>query len=415
MVAPLVDFSLVTGADIPSQYLRLGHPAYGKLGTGQLADSALLESYSDRIMSMSVTRASTRSAGPLIEYSAGTATMELLNDDGALDPVNLAGLIPPGSVVRIRAMYNGITYPVFYGYVSSWIPEHRAPSHSVITVNAVDGMGTIAGYNRIALDSPVGSSEDTGARVNRILDSVGWPSDARNIATGNSLLQHTYLEGDALSELQDAVRAEIGEAYVDADGSFFFRGRQSVITDARSNSSQATFGAGAGEIHYVGMPGLSYDRDQLTNLVTASRNSDTPVDQVADDPASRERYRDHAYSQSGLLLQTDEEVLDWAKYVVRTDSTPELRFTEITLDGRLDSDLVVPQALGRRIGDRITIVRRPPGVFDSREVIVRSIAHTWSPPDQWKTTWSLQAADRLSFFVLGDDLRGRLDYNALTY
>lgn len=411
MATPIVDFGFINGAEIPPEYLRLGHPDYGKLGTALIAPSDLMANYSSRLMSLSVQRPSTRSVGPLIEYNAATATIELLNSDGALDPVNLSQPAP-GIAVRIRHQHNGISYPIFSGFVTAWMPEHRAANHSVVVVNAVDGTDGLAGYERPALP-PVGAGEDTGARINRILDSINWPDDRRDIAVGDSVVQETTLEGDALEEILAVAKSEIGEFYIDPQGKAFFRNRLALLTDDRSSTSQATFGSAPGEIRYVGTPGLSYDRDQLVNLMRATRVDG--VTQIAEDGASRARYRDHAEEESDLLLTTDAAVLAWAKYVIRTDSTPELRFTSLVLDTRLDPDETTPQALGRKIGDRITVVRRPPGVEDSRDCFIRSIEHSWSPPDQWRTTWGLQSAEKFSFFVIGHPLQGRLGRNVLAY
>lgn len=412
MASPLVDFGFLTGADISTDYLRIGHPIYGRIGTGKIAPNDLLSDYSDRLMAMSVERTSTRSVGPLVEYNAGTATLELLNDDGALDPVNLAHPAP-GVAVRIRQAHNGTTYPVYRGFVKSWVPEHRSPNHSVIVVTATDGFDRIAGYER-GPSVAAGAGEDTGARLHRILDSVGWPASERDIATGDSTLQATTLEGDALDEAQRAVRAEVGEFYVDEVGNMFFRNRRGLLTEARSNTSQATFGLGVGEIKYVDRLGVSYDDEQFVNLVRATRIGG--VEQVAEDADSRSRYRDKPAGDQELMLETDTAAASWARYVLRQDALPQFRITSLTLDARLEPEHpVFAQALGRRMGDRITVVRRPPGVVDSRELFIRSISHSWSSPDVWRTTWGLESASKYEFFVIGHPLLGRVGRNRIAF
>jgi len=423
-VTVLVDFGFLTGADIPTQYLRLGHATYGKIGTGQLAPDELMVDYSGRLMSMQVQRTSSRTVGPLVQYNAGTCSLTLLNSDGALDPVNLA-YPAPGVAVRVRKVWNSVTYPIFRGFVTAWEPEHRSPTVAVINVQAVDGFDSLAGYDRTALGVPVGAGEKTGARLNRILDSVGWPTSDRDIATGDSTLQATDMAGDALAEAQAAVTAEVGEFYVNASGNMYFRNRNGLLLDSRSTVSQATFGSNraGGEIAYVGTPGVSYDRDQLVNLVSATIVGGT--EQVADDPASRLRYRDHPHSESSLMLTTDADALSWARYVLRTDTAPEFRFTSITVDARVQPSLAYPQILGREFGDRITVVRRPPGgIVDSRDVYVRSIEHAWQAPSEpgvdpaahkWITTWGLQPADKFSFLILGHAQQGRIGSNSLGF
>lgn len=409
----LVDFGFLTGADIPTAYYRIGHPLYGIIGTAAIAPPDVFTDYSGRLMSMSVQRTSSRVAGPIVEYNAGTATLTLRNDDGVLDPTNL-DYPAPGVAVRIRKVYAGVTYPVFSGFVSSWLPELRSPTNAVVNVTATDGMDGIAGYPRDA-GAPVGAGENTGARVARILDTVGWPAGLRDIAVGDSVLQATTGEGDALTEIKEAVKAEAGEFYIDGGGVAVFRNRHSMFTDTQSTTSQATFGSNAagGEIMYVGSPGVSYDRQQLVNLVRATRAGG--VEQVVDDATSRDRYRDHPYEDSSLPLTTDADAASWARYVLRQDSEPEFRYTSIDLDARLRPDLVYPQVLGRQFGDRVTVVRRPPGVVDSREVLIRSIEHSWQPPDRWRTTWGLQPVDRFQVYVIGHPDMGRIGFNAIAY
>jgi hypothetical protein len=409
-----VDFGLTGGASTGT-YLHIGDPVRGRIGTAAIGPEQVFETLSAwRLMGMSVQRTSSRQVGPVVEYNAATATVTLLNDDGALDPVNLTQP-PPGVVMRIRKTHADVTYPLFRGYVTSWLPERRAPDHAVVVVQGVDGMDGIAGYRRAAV-APVGASEDTGARINRILDSVNWSTADRDIAVGDSTLQATTLEGEALDEIQDAAKAEVGEFYITADGKAFFRNRHALLTDARSAVSQATFGSDstAGELPYVGPPGMSYDRTALINLVRATRVGGT--EQVAQDAASRDRYRDHPHEEMALMLETDAEALSWAGYVLHQDRLPELRFTSITFNPEADPDGLWPQACGRQIGDRVTVVRRPPNVADdSREVFVRSIEHTYTAPASWETKFGLQPADKYSFFVIGHATQGRIGRNALAF
>lgn len=413
----LVDFGLLQGSEIDPDYLLVGHPTQGLIGTGEIAPDDVLVDYSDRIMSMSVERTSTRRVGPVVEYNGGSATVVLLNDDGDLDPYTIeqAGLTAPGVVMRIRKIHNGTTYPVWRGFVDSWLPSHVHPDHATVTITGSDGFSRLAGYPRTALVSPVGGGEDTGARLNRILDSVGWPAADRDIATGDSTLQATTMDGDALNEAQQAALNEIGEFYVNASGVMYFRNRHGMIEDTRSTTSQATFGTdtAGGELIYVDRPGLSYDRSQLVNSVTATREGGTA--QVASDADSIGRYGEYAHQET-LLLETDTAALGWAGFVLQQDRAPEFRFTSLTIDPRVDPDALYPQVLGREMGDRITVVRRPPGgIVDSREVFIRSIQHTWEPADRWKTVWGLQPADKFLFFVVGHASMGVIGQNAIAW
>lgn len=410
MTTVFVDIGLTAGAADTSGYWHIGDPVRGRIGTAKLAPGDLMLDCSGRLMEFSVQRTSTRRAGPLVEYNAGTATVVLLNDDGLLDPVNL-NQPAPGAQIRIRKRHGGITYGVFWGFVQSWLPDHRYPDHAAVAVTATDGMELLASTHRTAV-SPVGAGETTGARINRILDSVGWPAAERSIMAGDSTVQATTLEGSALQEIQQVVTAEAGQFYVDQAGFAVFTSRRLVL----STSSAVTFGTdrAAGEIPYVGRLGLSYDRQQLVNRVRATRAGGS--EQVVADAASVGRYRESTHTETDLLLQTDADVQSWAAHIVYIDKDPEFRITSMQLDARVDPDVLFPQILGRQFGDRITVVRRPPGgIVDAREVILRSMEHQWRPPDQWVTTWGLQAGDRFDFWTIGDPVRGRIGYNAIAF
>ncbi|MEU1761667.1 hypothetical protein [Micromonospora sp. NPDC005652] len=413
----LVDFGLLQGSTIDPTYLLVGHPTQGLIGTGRIAPEDVLADYSARLMSMQVQRTSTRRTGPVIEYNAGTASVTLLNDDGALDPYTLdaAGLVAPGAVMRIRKVHEGVTYPVFYGWVDSWIPEQRGPDHAVVIVNASDALSRLAGSRLAPLTAPVGDGEDTGARIHRILDWAGWPTADRLIDTGRSTLLPTQLGTDPLSVAQEVALNEIGDLYADAEGRIVFRHRHRLLTDTRSTTSQATFGSGPGELRWVDSLGLSHDRGALINRVTATVDLEDAVPQTASDTASIDRYGVYPHEET-LQLETNDEAAGWASYVLRQNHLPEFRVTSMVVDVRVDPAALFPQVLGRDFGDRVTVVRRPPGgIVDAREVFVRSIEHTWSPPDQWRTSWELQPADRYLFMTVGHPSMGVIGENALAY
>jgi len=417
----LLDIGIDLGLTDSSAFLHLNDATYGKLDTAELGPDLLFTMLGSRVMDFTVTRSSSRVVGPVVTYDAGSATFTLRNDDGLLDPANLSESAVMGAV-KLQAKYAGITYPVFRGFITSWVPEHRHPTHAVVNVTAVDGMQILANYPRTALGSPVGANESTGARINRILDSVNWSAADRSIAAGDTTaLLATTLDGDALTEAQAIIRAEVGEFYCDESGFMFFRNRNAVLTETRSTTSQGTFGSNkaGGELPYVGIPGMSDDDQQLVNVVSATRTGG--VEQVAADAASRARYLDHKHEEIDMFLQTDATVLDWAGFILHFDRLPENRYTSIDIDPRLDEANLYPHVLGRRFGDRITVVRRPPAnpwgsIVDSRQVHIRSITHSWdAAAKKWATSWGLQPTDKLTYLILDHATLGKLNQNALAF
>lgn len=369
---------------------------------------------------ISTKRGSDRVVSPVIQYEAGTATCYLDNTDRRFDPTNIDGphgtgarsKVTPMKPLRIRAVWNSTTYDIFRGFVDQWNVDHIADVHSEATVTATDGFKVLRNRKRPAL-APVGAGENAGARVSRILDSAGWPTADRVIATGNSTLQATTLEGEALAELQAVAETEIGELYIDASGRVVFRNRQAVILESRSNSVQATFGTGGTFTPAVAK--LVTDDATFYNEIRAQR--DGGVEQVAGDAASQAEFLVKTFPASGLLLEDDTAVAGYASWILYVSKEPEVRFDAIEIHAHADPTTLFPQVLGREIGDRIRIIRQPSGggAPIQRDVFIRGISHV-TDGARWITTWTLQSATKYgSFLVLNNSILGRLDENALGF
>lgn len=403
-------------------YLHLDDEVRGLLDTAELAPVDLWTDVTDHVASFSTRRGATRAAGPNVRYEAGTATIVLRNEDRRFDPTNLDGPYVAGGVtqvepmraVRIRAGWDGTTWSVFRGFADAWEISYSGPNASEVVLTATDAFKVFASYDR---DESVaaGAGEDSGARIDRVLDSISWPDTDRVIATGDSTVQATTLADNVLTELLLTTDSELGEFYMDPEGRAVFRNRHALVEESRSNTSQATFGDEDPELRYADV-GIEYDSDSIYNLLSIAREGGTA--QVVEDAASRTAYLTRTYQRHDLILETDAECADYADFLLHQSADPELRFAELTLRPRRDGDALFPQALGRKLGDRITVVRRPPGGGDpiERDCLIRGVEHVMARGRTvWETRFVLQSATRLSFFVLDSEALGVLDTNALSY
>ncbi|MEU4576603.1 hypothetical protein [Nonomuraea sp. NPDC023979] len=315
-----------------------------------------------------------------------------------------------------------VTFDLFHGFADDWLVSWTGDYDSEVTVPCTDGLASLADVDRSAV-AAVGAGEDSGARVDRILDSIGWPAADRDIAVGNSTLQATTLEGNGLAELQLVADTEIGELYQDGAGKVVFRNRQALLTDDRSTTPQARFGEGGaakGRLPYHDV-GITYDRTQMANIVRATRVGG--IEQTASDAASILEYRRRTFpAPAELLMQTDAEALSWASWLLYLSREPELRFDELTIRPEKDPAALFPQVLGRDIGDRIIVERRPVGADEDvvREVFIRGIEHTIrglaKNDPRWETRWVLQSAAKVgSFLTLGHPMLGVIGENGLAY
>jgi hypothetical protein len=155
--------------------------------------------------------------------------------------------------------------------------------------------------------------------------------------------------------------------------------------------------------------------------VVAQINGSTNL-QVAQDATSVGLYgTQYTIEDTSLNLTTDADALSWANYVLASDVKPTFRFSGITLNHRLE-DIGVPtlaQQFGRIMGDRVTVVRRPPAqpygsIVDSRQMFIYGISHEWDAKSkQILTTFDLTPVGKLPFFVIGSATQGVIGTNVL--
>src|SRR5262249_29623279 len=220
---------------------------------------------------------------------------------------------------------------------------------------------------------------------------------------------------NSLAEMRLSAESDLGELYIDEAGRVFFRSRAHIFTNFRSVSAQATFGDGGGaELPYESVE-VAYDDASFINRALIARVGGTQ--QQVDDTASQSLYLIRTVRRTDLLMQTDQDAASWAGYVVRLAGQPELRFATMTIFPRENEASLFPQVLSRLIGDRITIIRRPPGGGTpiTRDVFIRGIQHDIGDEQAWRTTWTLESATRYQFLILDHATLGQLDNNALGF
>lgn len=394
----------------------------GNMLTVEVAfNGTTFESLPGKFTGVTTKRGANRTQQPIQRYEAGTGEVTLANHDREFDPTHLTGphvsggqtQILPMRPIRIRATWNSVTYGLMRGFVDSWNLDWNGPNWSEVKVPFTDGFKVLAAVDRVPLETPVGAGEVSGARMNRILDSANWPGLMRTISAGNSLLQATNLGNNALTECHLVADTEVGEFYIDGSGNAVYRNRHAILLDSRSKNPQATFGDLGSELKYRAN-GLSlvYDHTTLANLVNIARANG--FEQSVTDTASVTAYLTQTFRRTDLLLQSDVESFSYAQWILFTSKNPELRFTSIVINPLRDPTNLFPQVLGREIGDRIRIRRRPPGggAVIERDCFIRGIQHHITP-STWLTTWALQSAtDYGNFFTLNDASLGILGNGA---
>lgn len=410
----------------------LDDAAFGLLDTDFLGSGDTWTDISVFALSFTITRPSSRSQGPLLVFQAGTCSIVLDNSDGRFDPDNLAGPYVAAGIsqvhsmvpVRIRAVFAGVSYPLFSGFADGWLetPVTYSAGYSEWTLSATDAFKVLSGIRLPDPGSPVGAGVTTGARIADLLNRAGWYTGTgrRVIAAGDSTVQATSLGDTVLNLAQLTADSEIGQLYVSGAGAVVFRNRRSLITDTRSATVQAFFGDNpAGAEMPCASIGRADDDTTIANDVQAT-NATIGVLQEVSDAASIAAYLfPRTYARSDLILTTDLNALSWASWVLYISKTGEDRFDSVSVDPQAQPLDLWPQVLGRDMGDRINATRRPPGVASpvSRDCFVSGITHTADlGASTWMTKWTLQDASKYgSFLTLDNATLGQLGSNALAY
>jgi outer membrane lipoprotein SlyB len=126
--------------------------------------------------------------------------------------------------VQITATHNSITYPIFAGFITSYVNSQPKDATEVAytTISAVDAM-RLAQNAQISTVTGATAGDLSGTRINEILDQIQWPATARVIDAGQTTLQaDPGTARTSLSAMETVANSEYGSVYVDSNGEFVF-------------------------------------------------------------------------------------------------------------------------------------------------------------------------------------------------
>lgn len=388
----------------------------GKFDTGTFGGSFAWVDVTEFVRSASITRGVSRFDGVYGRAEAGRATVVLDNSDARFDPTNTASPYYAGGVTQVQPMrrwrIRADGQPLWYGFADSWDLSYPVGGHdAVCTLTGTDGTKVLANYDGVEQSSQ-GEGEPTGRRIERVLDNASWPSDQRDLDTGNLTVKATTLAPPAWTEIVLTSDTELGEVYFNGVGQIVFREQRAIMTETRSTVPQGEFSTG-GTLPYADLT-VSTDDTNLANLVKIARDGGT--EQTASDVTSQLRYLKRSFERSDLTMQTDAVALAYAQYVLYLLKDVELRFESLTINPNRDPAFLYPQVLARELGDRITVRWRPPGGAEIvRDCFIRGIAHQMDVGGMWSTTWALQDARRFDYLIIDHAQRGILGANRVAF
>ena len=386
----------------------------GILGTNILSDStAVIVDVSDQV-SLVQTR---RGRNPLSdEFQTGNLTLRIIDQNGDFNPTNPASpyynLLTPMKKVQITATYSSVTYPIFSGFITSYVNTQPKDATEVAytTITAVDAQ-RLAQNAQISIVTGATAGDLSGTRINQILDQISWPATMRDIDAGLTTMQaDPGTNRTSLSALQTVANSEYGAVYVDASGSFVFQDRS--VTAGSIGGTPTVFSDTGSGIYYSSAV-WKLDDTLVFNKSTVTRAGGTA--QVATNQASIDKYFLHSYFLDGLLMQTDSVALDYAQAYTASRAETSIRCDAVELDLYTDNyNAGIIAALDLDFFDPITVITTQPGGSTLEKTLqIFGVAFNITP-NSWKTTFTT-LEPVIDAFILNNTIYGTLDYNVLSY
>ena len=387
----------------------------GILGTNVLADAAaVIVDVSNQVNRIETNRGRTALSD---QFQTGTLTLRIVDQNGDFNPQNVTGpyynLLTPMKKVQITATFNTITYPIFSGFITSYVttyPGESGEDVAITTIQAVDAF-RLAQLAQISTVTGAIAGDLAGTRINEILDEISWPTSQRDIDAGLTTMQaDPGTNRTALAALQTVATSEYGALYVDANNSFIFQDRS--VTVASIGGTPTIFADNGTGIDYFDASWVLNDT-LIFNKATITRTGGTA--QVVSNQASIDKYFLHSYFLDNLLMQTDAVALDYAEAYVASRAETTIRCDAIVLDLYTPSyDTGIVAALDLDFFDPITIITTQPGGSLLEKTLQIFGVRMNISPNSWKTTFTT-LEPVIDGFIIGNVDYGILDTSVLSY
>jgi hypothetical protein len=350
------------------------------------------------------------------EFQTGQLTLRIVDQNGDFNPENPSGpyfeLLTPMKKVQITATYSGVTYPIFSGFITSYVNTQPKDATEVAytTITAVDAQ-RLAQNAQISNVTGAIAGDLSGTRVNQILDQISWPATMRDVDAGLTTLQaDPGTNRTSLSALQTVANSEYGAVYVNASGSFVFQDR--TVTVSSIAGTPTVFSDTGSGIYYANAI-WKLDDTLIFNKSTVTRSGGTA--QVATNQASIDKYFLHSYFLDGLLMQTDAVALDYARAYTASRAETSIRCDAIELDlytANYNAGIIA--ALNLDFFDPITVITTQPGGSTLNKTLQIFGVGMNITPNSWKTTFTT-LEPVIDGFIIGNVDYGVLGQNVLSY
>jgi hypothetical protein len=384
----------------------------GILGTNVLADeAAVIVDVSNQINRIETRRGRNALAD---QFQTGTMTLRIVDQNGDFNPQNVSGpyyeLLTPMKKVQITATYAGVTYPIFSGFITSYVTSYPKEADSDVaytTIQAVDAF-RLANNAQISTVTGASAGDLSGTRINQILDQIDWPLSMRDIDAGLTTLQaDPGTNRTSLAAMQTVTDSEYGALYVDATGSFVFQDRS--VTVGSITATPTVFSDNGAGIRYSDAAWI------LNDVLIFNKATITAVgltSQVATNQPSIDKYFLHSYYLDNLLMQTNAVALDYARAYVASRAETTIRVDSISLDLYTpDYNAGIIAALELDFFDPITVSTTQPGGSTLEKTLQIFGVQNVITPNSFKTIFTT-LEPVIDGFIIG---YSKLDTGVLSY
>ena len=325
---PIVKINLPGGASFGTGFI---------LGTSKLGIDEFAPTKAQFVdVSSLVTKIDTRKERSLYQdkYTAGTATVRITDQNGDWNPQNTSSpyypnLVPLRSIV-ITTLYGATTYPIFKGYITEYLYTYPKDQEiGYVDLVCTDAFKLFYNSNVTTVTGQV-AGEDTGTRIDKILDTIGWPTSQRYIQSGNTnCVADPGTTRNALAAIQSLEFTEQGAFFIDKNGETIFYQRANVYASSSASPTKFSNAPGSPDINYSGIT-FAHDDKTIVNQATVTPIGGTA--QTYSDATSIGKYFLHSITADDMLMNTDANALALATAYVTTRKDTTIRIESITLD-----------------------------------------------------------------------------------
>lgn len=408
VVTAYFDISPTGGA-----FFTLDDPVKGKLDNVTYGlGGALGSDISQYVEGYTVNRGRMRRLDQIV---AGVATMQAVNMTKLFDPEYAPGPFFGELLPGRRVTFQAAGVVIYDGSIDDWgfVYDDTNTGISTVSIDVSDALAVLGGESFTAWTGTAG--ETPGARLADVLNrpEVAFPIGQRNLDAGTSTLQGDAITfgTNVLNYCQTVAQSDFGQLFASRDNTLTFYGRNRAVTGV---------GAPVFANDGVGIPYADLTRAQVTDLLYNVVGVQTVggVAQVASDATSQQTYGIRTLPITGLLMDSDDQALDMANYLLSIYKAPDPRIATVTVQVHALALADQRTVLSLDLGSIVRVKYTPTGgTLIDHFCLVEGIAHTVGPRN-FTTVLSfsnLAAGFSGTPFVLDSTEFGVLDQNVLGF